>query len=143
MQRKKGGVRLIVSGGYAVDGFLGEITRPHADIDLQLYGNECDVPALVKELIADLKNKRLSIEDKGRGEYYHSFVVTSDGPRIEIAFIQVAGDPWDISKQVVKSDGSLAGIQEYDTEIGSINRIQFEMQDPVTEAADKIHKREY
>ena len=97
----------------------------------------------MKELIADLKNTELSIEDKGRGEYYHSFIVTGDGPRIEMAYIQVTDDPLSVSKQVIKSDGSLAGIQGYGTETGSINGIQFEIQDSITEAADKIYKREH
>ncbi len=33
---KEQGIRIIISGGYAVDGFLGEITRFHNDIDIQI-----------------------------------------------------------------------------------------------------------
>ena len=41
---KERGMRLVVGGGYAVDGFLEEITRPHADIDLHYTEMKSMVP---------------------------------------------------------------------------------------------------
>jgi hypothetical protein len=34
---KEKGFRVVVSGGYGLDGILGKITRPHNDLDLLIY----------------------------------------------------------------------------------------------------------
>ena len=59
LAREKG-CRLIVSGGYAVDGSLGRITRSHVDIDIQIYGQE-NGEHLVKDFIVGVKEGGISL----------------------------------------------------------------------------------
>src|SRR3989338_11344413 len=70
---KERGARLIVSGGYAVDGSLGSITRPHRDIDIQIFGQTEGSSQLVAELVDKVRSDApalsgVQLKDKGRQE---------------------------------------------------------------------------
>lgn len=52
---KENGCRLVVSGGYAVDGCLGKVTRPPRDIDIQIYGRARESEQIVRELVEGVK----------------------------------------------------------------------------------------
>lgn len=145
---KKGkelGFRIIISGGYAVDGFLHKITRYHDEIDIQVYGQEQDALQVILKLLESIGygNDELEIQDKGRSEYYHNFVVKIGQLELDIYYLQVKNDPFAKEKIIVKADGSLGENQIYDTNKGKIYDISFEIQDPLTEVVDKIYKREY
>lgn len=50
------GCRVVISGGYATDGNLGRITRPHNDIDIEVYGTD-QQPKVIQKLIEKIKQK--------------------------------------------------------------------------------------
>jgi hypothetical protein len=144
---KEEGVRLIVSGGYAVDSCLGKITRPHADIDMQIYGQDSNSSQLVEQLIEGIKEAEpsfsgLEIKDKERQEYYHTYSVGGNGFWSDIYYVQVTGNPYGKEKYVVKKDGSHTKRQEYGTLEVTLEGITFEAVDPTSELVDKLFKRE-
>lgn len=144
---KEKGYRLIVSGGYAVDGCLGKITRPHRDIDIQIYGQNARSEQLVKKFIDELKTSesafsRVELKNKGRQEFYHSYFAEGNGLGADIYYVQVAGNPFDEEKYVVKKDGSLTERQEYETVKVALKGVTFEAVNPTSELTDKLYKRE-
>src|SRR5258706_16475084 len=75
---KRLGCRLIISGGYAVDGNIGKITRYHNDVDIQIYGKHTDATSVMNDLLKKIGKKdkfftNISLQDKGQEEYYHAF----------------------------------------------------------------------
>jgi len=142
---KEKGCRLIVSGGYAVDGSIGQITRPHRDIDLQIYGQE-DGEELVKNFIASVKIgepsfSEIELKDKGRQEYYHSFFAEGNELGSDIYYIRVTGNPFDQEKYIIKKDGSYSERQAYNSVQVVLEGIVFEAINPTSELVDKIYKR--
>ena len=138
--------RLIVSGGYAVDGSLGRLTRPHGDIDVEIYGNSDNV-GLVNQLIETIQQTEPSFSDttlldKEQQDYYHSFVVKGKGFGADIYYVQVTGNPFDSDKYVVKKDGTTTERQEYGTVNVTLDGVAFEAVDPTSELVDKLYKRQ-
>jgi hypothetical protein len=139
------GCRLVVSGGYAVDGSLGILTRPHGDIDVEIYGNS-DNAGLVNQLIETIQQTEPSFSDttlldKERQDYYHSFGVKGKGFGVDIYYVQVTGNPFDSDKYVVKKDGTTTKRQEYGTVNVNLDGVAFEAVDPTSELVDKLYKR--
>jgi len=140
----KKGYRTIIGGGYAVDGALGEITRPHNDIDIQIYGKDPMTSALLESLILDTlpsQHGSLSIEDQGRHEYWHKFFIHDIGA--EVYYIQLATQPFSDIKIVIKADGTYTEEQEYHTKVIYLQGIRFEAQNALIELVDKIFKRDF
>lgn len=135
------GCRAIIGGGYAVDGVIGKITRPHDDIDIQLYGLDVLNPVLLSERFLTGPYSHYSIEDKGRNEYWHSFFIKDIGA--EIYYIRVAYNPFSESKIVIKSDNTYTDEHDYETKMVVFNGVRYEVQNPVQELADKIYKRDH
>lgn len=138
--------RLIVSGGYAVDGSLGRITRPHGDIDIQIFGQSDEGEHIVGELISDaIKNEpslsEIVIHDKERQEFYHAFAAKQKGFGADIYYVQVKDDPFGIDKHVVKRDGTITERQEYETVEVTLEGVTFEAISPIPELVDKLYKR--
>lgn len=141
----KKGYRTIIGGGYAVDGALGEITRPHNDIDIQIYGRKDTMnSALLESLILDIlpsQHGNMHIEDQGRHEYWHKFFIHDIGA--EIYYIQLATQPFNDVKIVIKADGTYTEEQDYDTKMVYLHGMGFEAQNALIELADKIFKRDF
>jgi len=137
------GYRTIVSGGYSVDGSLGQITRPHNDIDMQIYGNKSDTQ-IIKRLIDDLNNNQkleLKLKDKGRQQYYHSFFIEGNGIGADIYYIHVLGDPFEYEKIVIKDDGTKTDKHPYNTNNVVLNGVSFEAIGPDEQLKDILEKR--
>ncbi len=138
---KELGYRVIVHGGYAVDGALKKITRPHADLDLQIYGLDEGTVAVPK-IITSLDESLLPLmEAKERKEYWHLFHLNRPGSLTELYYVKVATDPFGDAKRIVKSDGTESEIEPFHTEHAVFGDISYEIQNPVTELADKLYKR--
>lgn len=139
------GFRIIISGGYAVDGFLGEITRYHNDIDIQIYGTKENAEEVVERLldsIAPADGWEYTTEDKGRKKYYHNLVYKFRNSTLDIYYLQTKTNPLGKEKFIIKADGSVDE-QEFGKPIyGKLGNISFEIQDPLVEMKDKIYKRE-
>jgi len=139
--------RLIVSGGYAVDGNLGRITRPHGDIDIQIYGQSSESERIVRELVASAKKgepllSEVEVRDKGRQEFYRSFFAKGNGLGSDIYYVQVTENPFGIEKHVVKKDGTISERQEYEIVEVTLEGTTFEAISPTPELVDKLYKRE-
>lgn len=143
---KEKNCRLIVSGGYAVDGSLGRITRSHGDIDIQIFGQGSEGDRIVGKLVADAIKDELSlsdvvIHDKERQEFYHAFVAKQKGFGADIYYVQVKDDPFGVDKHVVKKDGTITERQEYETVEVTLEGVTFEAISPIPELVDKLYKR--
>lgn len=140
--------RVLFHGGYAVDGALGQITRSHNDIDVQIYSKNADGENITKQIlhkIAEEDNQFLdySFEEKKQTPYSRNFYVKFKDGIADIYFIQTKNDPFSKDKIIIKQDGSHTEVQQFETFIASLQGINFEAQIPSIEAADKIFKREH
>lgn len=137
------GFRIIISGGYAVDGFLGEITRFHNDIDIQIYGTEENAKKVIDGLLSRIGDfSKYAAEDKRRKGYYHNLVYKLKDLTLDIYYLQTKTSPLEKEKFIVKSDGSVDEQRFEEPVYGKIDNITFEIQDPLVEMKDKIYKRE-
>lgn len=142
------GNRIVISGGYATDGALGEVTRPHSDIDIQVYGKNNNSEEAIKNLFAHLSEldpfySEIALQDKGRKEFYHNFLVEKDWLGADIYYLQVDNDPFAENKVIIKADGTLTEPHPYSKSKGKLKGVEFEIQEPLAEIVDKIYKREY
>lgn len=139
------GYRVVISGGYSIDGNLSRITRPHNDIDIEIYGNNPQ-PQMVQELIEKIKDQgqfsELELDDNGRQEFYHSFFIEGNGLGADIYYVQVADNPFADTKVVVKKDGSLTSSHAFNTRQVSLNGIVFEAVCPREQLDDILKKRQ-
>jgi len=132
---KQMGIRVVIGGGYAVDGALGQITRSHDDIDIQFYSkNELTMDEVAKFLAR-------SVQDKGREEYYHVFRVEDGDFIADIYALCVDSDPFGNEKIIMKRDGSKSEVQKFATKIVILDGVSFEAQDASVELEDKLYKR--
>jgi len=144
---KQADLRVIISGGYATDGNLGEVTRPHEDIDVQIYGNGDRAKSTVEDLVEKIAGEDesfsgLRIDDKGRQEYYHWIFTEKKGFGADIYYIQVADDPFADKKRVVRKDGTLTEAHEFDTGFVELEGVSYEAEKPEAILTDMLYKRE-
>lgn len=142
---KEEGMRAIVHGGYAVDGFFGKVTRPHGDIDLGIWGNGVDAMAIMSKLltVAGSKDKRfasLTIEDHGRNDWTHTIYAIAPDFRAEMYYAQVMSDPFSPEKHIVKSDGTVVD-QLHSTQMVSLEDFTFETCTPLQSIVDRLYKQ--
>lgn len=138
-------LRVIISGGYAVDGFLGEITRYHNDIDIQTYGAKENAEEVIERLLGVIgfaREREYATEDKGRKDYYRNLVYRFGNSTLDIYYLQTKTSPLGKEKFIVKSDGSVDYQKFGEPKYGTISGVIFEIQDPTWELKDKIYKRE-
>jgi hypothetical protein len=141
---RENGLRIIIAGGFAVDGFFGEITRYHNDIDIQIYGMQENARETVDNLLAKINISGLKyvFEDKGRKEYYHYLVYKLGDLILDIGYIRTKTNPLGKEKFIIKSNGEVDE-QEFHKQIfGKNGEISFEITDPLDEMNEKIYKRE-
>lgn len=138
------GCRVVISGGYANDGALGQITRPHGDIDLQVYGTKDDAINQIKLLVEESSEELgvLNLEDKGRETYYRTFKAKGSGIGADIYYVQVVTDPFDSQKIVLKSDGTQNEKQYFNTSEVTLEGVTFEAVNPDEGLRDITSKRE-
>lgn len=140
LAREKG-FRIIIGGGYAVDGYFGQITRFHNDVDIQIYGTNRDAEKVVRDLI-EMLGKPYEFYEQERRLYYRYFVVKLEKTKLDITYLLTSTSPLGKEKFIIKSDGSIDQQEFGEPMYGKINNILFEIQDPKWELKDKIYKRE-
>lgn len=136
------GLRIIVFGGYGVDGALDQITRYHKDIDLLVFGTNTHGKQIFESVLHEIGFDGYTVEDKGRAEYYHNWVFYKGDTKLDIYYLQTSVSPFGAEKNIVKSDGSISEQQFGEPVIGMIDGCTFEVQDPKVELDDKLHKRD-
>ena len=140
-------MRVVVGGGYAVDGALGEITRAHNDVDLQIYGQREDAMNIVAELIHEVGENDpffadLPLMDHGRKEFFHELYAEKPGFGANIYYLHVVTDPSARDKVIVKNDGSHGEPHAFETHTVRLNGVAFEAQTAIVELVDKLYKRD-
>ena len=137
------GYRVIVGGGYAVDGALGRITRPHGDIDMQIYGQENNGEKVLQEMLQPI-NPTLShqLQKKEATEFYTIFQLSTPTSFTELYYLQTDKDPFEDTKVIIKSDGTYTAPHLYRSQLATLEGYAFEIQDPLIEVLDKMYKRE-
>jgi hypothetical protein len=140
---RENGFRIIIQGGYAVDGFLGEITRYHNDIDIGIYGTQENAKETIGELFKKCGIDGGEIaEDKGRKEYYYNFIYKFGDLNLDIYYLQTKINPLGKGKFIVKSNGEVDEREFENPAYGKLGGITFEITSPAKEMKDKIYKRE-
>lgn len=138
--------RLIISGGYAVDGSLGVITRPHRDLDVQIFGQSSDAVGVISKLFQRLQENYPGIQlvDEGQEDYYHLFKLT-DGQflKVEIYYIQTLESPFDPAKITIRKGGTQSPVGSFDTVISTLEEVIFESISPAEILKDKLSKMEF
>ncbi|OGM10868.1 hypothetical protein A2W13_00200 [Candidatus Woesebacteria bacterium RBG_16_36_11] len=141
---KEYGYRTIISGGYSVDGNLGQITRPHNDIDIQIYGNKSD-SQIIRKLIDEANDGEyleLNLKDKGEQLYYHSYFVEGNGLGADIYYIHVLENPFDKNKIVIKRDSTQTDKHPFNTRNVTLNGVSYEVISPHEQMKDILNKRD-
>lgn len=138
------GSRVIIHGGYSVDGAIGKITRPHNDIDIQIYSQDDNGVEILKNILKGVSTNSADteIELKHTDLYYLNYYIKMPGFRGDIYYIHVADNPFDDTKTIIKTDGSRNESQEYETHMVKLDSIEFEATLPLKELEDKITKRD-
>ena len=135
---KQQGIRIVIHGGYAVDGAIGKVTRPHNDIDIQIYGNFEDGLQIVKQLV-DIEG--VKITDKKTDTFYHNYYAQKDNFRADIYYIRLKNNPFEKHKIIIKNDGTESEPHEFETQIVTLNGVSYEAVLPSEELNDKVTKK--
>ena len=142
---KKNNMRIIVHGGYAVDGFFQRITRPHNDVDLGVWGNKPDGLEMIKQLVVGIGKEvpefnNLSLEDKGRNDWTHRVTAKKDDFIAEMYYAQVDYSPFDSEKRIIKKDGTVDA-QQHQTQTVTLAGVTFEATTPLLAIVDRLYKQ--
>lgn len=135
------GYRPIVVGGYAVDGILGMITRPHANINIVIYGKDVITVTLLKERILTGAYQSYTVEEKERGLLCHEFYI----PEVQacIYYVAVATNPFSDTNIVVRADGVYTEEEEYNSKIVVLDHVRYEVQGATEGLAERIYQRDH
>lgn len=138
--------RIVIAGGYAIDAALGQITRYHNDIDMQIYSQNPDALNATKELLAKIGNQDsrfadFTIEEKDHTEFYKNFYVKIGTQIIDIYYLQTTTDPFAEKKIIMKNGGDSTPPHPFETQPANFKSAAFEIQIPLIEAVEKIRKR--
>jgi hypothetical protein len=95
LRRARGkNLRVVVSGGYGLDGLLGEITRAHEDLDLIVYGKITREKA--RKILEEIVEKICSdcqITKAEKNQFYLSIDFNKKGFGLNLYFVQTIKDP--------------------------------------------------
>lgn len=141
---KENKFRLVVSGGYGLDGVLGQITRPHNDIDVILYGQKSreDAENLLTDFISSVDDNLLT--DIKKNTFTLEVDINSEGLGVNIYNVQTKNDPFINLNEIIKSDGQIIINSEEGFPLpvqGNLEGLVFEAQNPNLHLADILFKR--
>ena len=136
--------RLVIYGGYGLDGYLQTITRNHGDIDLVIYGRSPRSQALAK-IVNYLKKTISEVEVKSKDEdFLIDIKVKSKSISGNFYYVQTADDPYENLNIVIKLDGThvtnLPG-KFPPPVMGRLGKLDVEVQNQSAHLADIIRKR--
>ncbi len=141
---KKQNYRVVVTGGYGLDGILGQITRPHNDIDIVIYSKD-DREMTVKSIRNFVEkvfiNPRITIRFN---QFMHTIDINTKGFGGNIYVVQTKNNPFDDLKTLVLNDKTIHRNNplQFPLPISAIlHGLQFETQDPHAHLADILFKQ--
>lgn len=136
--------RLVVYGGYGLDGYLQTITRNHGDVDLVLYGRLPRAQAIA-QIVDYLHNAIKGVEVKSKDEdFLIDIKVKSPNISGNFYYVQTVEDPFINLNRVVKTDETI--VTNTPTQFpppvkGKLVDLSVEVQDQSAHLADIIRKR--
>lgn len=99
--------RMVVYGGYGLDGYLSKITRKHGDIDLVIYGQTDRVRAS-EEIILFIKTLHPNGTIRQKDNPFQVEVDVNDsGFGLNLYYVQTRDDPFVNINTVVKDSGEI------------------------------------
>lgn len=135
--------RMVVSGGYGLDGAIGQITRNHNDLDMILYGSQSRARARELFHSACRSLLRVPVLVFKEEEFYLECDVKSDVFVGNFYYVQTQNDPYNDLSTVIKNDGSIITNTPTDfppPQKGSLNDLTFEIQDQSSHLKDILAK---
>lgn len=136
--------RLVVYGGYGLDGYLQTITRNHGDVDLVMYGR-ISRPQALEEIFSYLDEMLKEVEIKSKEEdFLIDIKVKSKSISGNFYYVQVATDPFTDLSNVIKADGSMVNNSTKDFPppvTGKLGDFDVEVQDQSAHLGDILRKR--
>ncbi len=138
--------RVVVSGGYGLDGHLGLITRSHADLDVIIYGQDNRHAAesnLKIYLTSQIREVQITVKQE---PFYLELDLHADNFVGNLYYVQTVLDPNVDLSQVKKSDGSFVtnSPDDFPPPIkGKLGDLTVEVQDQNAHLADILRRRGY
>jgi hypothetical protein len=136
--------RVVVSGGYGMDFFLGKITRSHNDLDMIIYGKE-NKPDAVRKLNGFILDyfPKAKILTKPQ-EFYTEVDINDSDFSANIYFVETVNDPQLDLNKIRKLDGEVVVNTEdkFPKPVpGRIGDFEIEVQDQSAHLADILKRR--
>ena len=140
---KNSGWRMVVYGGYGLDGFIGRITRDHGDIDLVVYGQSDRIVAsdTITSFIKTKYPKATII--KKPNPFQFEVDVNNSGFGLNLYYVQTNNDPFVNIHTVVKADGEIVTNDPSifpPPEKGRLEQLEVEVQNQKSHLKDIIAK---
>ncbi|MDP3994306.1 MAG: hypothetical protein Q8P91_00555 [bacterium] len=141
---KEHNFRLIVSGGYGLDGILNTITRPHNDIDIILYGqfSRKKIIQLIKEFVSNLYS-----DTQFSGEpnpFTECIDINAKGFGCNLYYVETINDPYIDLYTIKLIDGKTQtnSEEQFPSSVkAKLQGIEYEAQNPNLHLADILFKR--
>ncbi len=135
--------RMVVSGGYGLDGAIGQITRNHNDLDLILYGSQSRARA--RKLFHSACRSLLRVPELvfKEEEFYLECDVKSDIFVGNFYYVQTQNDPYLDLNTVIKKGGSVVvnTPSAFPPPVkGRLEGLEFEVQDQSAHQKDIMAK---
>jgi len=136
--------RIVVSGGYGLDIFLGQITRTHNDVDIIIYGQDSreDVRPTISTFLTNLIPKAsLKVSEN---EFMIDIDLHTPGLGANIYYVQVAENPFTTLDKVIKQNGETItnSKKRFPQPMkGKLDDLAIDVQNPHTHLADILFKQ--
>lgn len=135
--------RMVVYGGYGLDGFIGRITRDHGDIDLVIYGQSNRVVSS-DTITSFIKTKypKATIIKKSH-PFQFEIDVHESGFGLNLYYVQTNDDPFVNIHTVVKADGEIVTNDPSifpPPEKGRLDQLEVEVQNQKSHLKDILAK---
>lgn len=138
------GWRLVVYGGYGLDGYLQTITRNHGDIDLVIYGHSPRSQALAS-IIKYLNQTINEVEVKSKDQdFLIDIKVKSKSISGNFYYVQTVNDPYHNLNSVIRLDGTQItnSPKDFPPPVkGKLGKFEVEVQNQSAHLADIFRKR--
>lgn len=137
--------RLVVYGGYGLDGYLKTITRSHGDLDIVIYGqsNRKVAENLLKSYLeSQLRNVQIIVKQE---PFFLELDVRGTNFAGNLYYVETAQDPQQDLTQVRKVDGEIVinSTKDFPTPVeGKLQNLEVEVQDQSAHLADILRRRE-
>jgi hypothetical protein len=143
---KQNNWRVVVSGGYGLDGYLRTITRTHGDLDLIIYGqdNRKNAEQKIREqLETQLKGANISTDSV---EFFIEIDVHASKCVGNFYYVETVNNPMTDLSQVKKMDGQVVTNSPSDFPppvLGKLRDLEIEVQDQGAHLKDILRRRGY